>query len=157
MDLNRANSLLALSKTFPMIMVILSGYATDRFGPRQTMTCSLLLTGILTVLLGIVPDSWTVSLVLIQAMMGGCFFPAGFSCLSSISPAVASSTVISFTVPLAYLIGCGAVPTMIGATGNAGSFALGITLVGILIITGGILSHFLKLPDTFKIAGARES
>jgi len=39
---------------------------------------------------------------------------------------------------------------------NAGSFGLGIVLVGIFVIAGGILSYFLKLSGSFGVAVMRE-
>jgi hypothetical protein len=35
----------------------------------------------------------------------------------------------------------------IGIMGDAGSFASGLALVGVLILTGAILSFFLHLPN----------
>ncbi len=157
MDQNWANSLISISRMLPLAMAFFSGWAADWFGVKRTMTCSLLLTGILTVLMGLGSGFWTIGMILLQAMLAGCFFPAGFACLSSIGPPGQSGIVVAFTMPLAYLIGCGVAPTLIGIAGDAGSFALGIALTGVLIIAGAALSSFLKLRDPSGSAkGAQE-
>ena len=45
------------------------------------------------------------------------------------------------------MIGGGAIPTFIGVVGDAGSFALGFMVTGVLIIAVGIAGLRLKLPD----------
>jgi len=142
-----ANTLVAFSRVSGLGMAFLAGWATDRFGARGTMGGVLLLTGLMTVLLSIVPGNWMVIPLFLQPMLAVCFFPAGFAALSRIGPASARNVVVSLTIPLAFLLGGGAIPALIGVMGNVGSFALGIALVGGLILTGLILSRYLRLPD----------
>ena len=51
---------------------------------------------------------------------------------------------ISLTVPIAFLIGGGGSPTLIGYFGDVSIFGLGIAIVGGLILTGTIFSSYLK-------------
>jgi hypothetical protein len=51
---------------------------------------------------------------------------------------------VSFAGTFGATFGAGIIPTLIGV---AGSFALGIVLVGILAFTGAVLSRFLIYPD----------
>jgi len=142
-----ANTLVACSRVSGLGMAFLAGWATDRFGARGTMGRVFLLTGLMTVLLSIVPGDWIVVIIFLQPMLGVCFFPAGFAALSRIGPSSARNVVVSLTIPLAFLLGGGAIPAAIGVMGDVASFALGIALVGGLILTGSILSLYLKLPD----------
>jgi len=48
------------------------------------------------------------------------------------------------TVPAAFLFGGGIIPVIIGIMGDAGSFDMGLSIVGVLIIAGFLLSFFLK-------------
>jgi hypothetical protein len=48
------------------------------------------------------------------------------------------------------VIGGGAIPTLIGVMGDAGSFATGFMMAGILIICAGILAMLLDLPVVAK-------
>ncbi len=49
-----------------------------------------------------------------------------------------------------------AIPTGIGIAGDAGSFALGICLVGVIILTGLILSHYLRFTDEKDLVSSSE-
>jgi NNP family nitrate/nitrite transporter-like MFS transporter len=142
-----ANTLVALSRISGIGMAFLAGWATDRFGPRRIMAVVFFLTGIMTVLLGAVKGYWIVLIVFLQPMLAVCFFPAGLAAISCIGPPSSRNVAVSLTIPFAFLLGAGAIPTGIGIMGDAGSFALGFTLVGGLILGGFVLSLILKLPD----------
>jgi NNP family nitrate/nitrite transporter-like MFS transporter len=142
-----ANTLVALSRISGIGMAFLAGWATDRFGPKRIMVVVFLLTGILTVLLGAVKGYWIVVIVFLQPMLVVCYFPAGLAALSCIGPPSSRNVAVSLTIPFAFLLGAGAIPTVIGIMGDAGSFAFGFTLVGALILGGFMLSLMLKLPE----------
>lgn len=147
MDPGLANSILSLSRIVPLAMALLSGWAADHFGPKRTINFVLLLTGALTALLGIVTGWWLIVLVFLQPMLAVCFFPAALAALSSIGPGSARNVVVSFTIPISFLVGAGAIPALIGVMGNAASFAGGIAITGALIMLGAALSHYLKLSN----------
>ncbi len=142
-----ANTLVALSRISGIGMAFLSGWATDHFGPRRIMSVVLLLTGMMTALLGPAKGYWVVVIVFLQPMLAVCFFPAGLAALSCIGPPSSRNVAISLTIPFAFLLGAGAIPTGIGIMGDAGSFAMGFFLVGGLILGGFLLSLMLKLPE----------
>ena len=144
---NWANTLVALSRVSGLGMAFLAGWATDRFGAKATMGAVLLLTGLMTVLLSIVPGGWMVIIIFLQAMLAVCFFPAGFAALSRIGPPHARNVAVSLAIPLAFFLGGGVIPAVIGFTGEVGGFGLGMALVGGLILAGVILSLNLKLSD----------
>lgn len=143
-DRNWANTLIALSRISGLGMAFVAGWVTDRLGALRTLGSVFLITGITTVMLGILPDSLIVLMVFLQPIVAVCFFPPGFAALSSIGPPRNRNLAISLAIPVAFLLGGGAIPTGIGMMGDAGSFALGISLVGGLILTGGILSRYLR-------------
>ena len=142
-----ANSLVSISRISTLGMALLAGWATDRFGSRPIMIGVFLITGILTILLGIVPTYWIGTVVFLQPMLAVCFYPAGFAALSSISTPENRNVVISLTIPIAFVIGGGAVPALIGIMADKGYFAWGISLSGALIVAGFFLSLFLKLSE----------
>jgi len=80
-------------------------------------------------------------------MMATCFFPPGFAALSRIGPPRVRNISLSFTFPIAFLLGGGAIPAGIGLLGEMGSFDLGISLVGGIVMSGFILLHYLKFPE----------
>jgi NNP family nitrate/nitrite transporter-like MFS transporter len=146
-DRNVANTLIALSRISGVIMAFVGGWATDRFGPKQTLKIVLLLTGLVTLFLSMASSSYIVYIVFLQALVAVCFFPAGFAALSLIVPVELRNIAISFTLPMAFLIGGGLSPVFIGIIGDISSFAIGIAICGGLITAGAILAGRLKFHD----------
>ncbi len=147
MDRNWANTLIALSRIAGVGMALVGGWATDRFGPQRILRIVFVLTGMLTVFIGLVSPTWIAVAVFLQPIIAVCFFPAGFAALSMVSSASDRNLTISLTIPMAFLIGGGATPVLIGFIGDVHSFGWGIAMVGGLIMTGTILAGFIKLQD----------
>ena len=144
MPRNVANTLVALSRISGLIMSFAGGWATDRFGPKLTLKIVLLVTGLMTVLLGIAPQRYAHIIVFLQPAVAVCFFPAGFAAMSFIFPPKSISLAVSLIVPMAILVGGGIVPIFIGLIGDIGSFAFGIGISGGLIIAATIFIRMLK-------------
>lgn len=140
-----ANTIVALSRISTLFIVFLGGWAADRFGASRTITVVFLITGVLTILLGIVPTSWIKLVVILQPVFAVCFFPAGFAMLSSTVPPQSRSLAVSLVVPFAFMIGAGIVPTFIGLMGDAGFFTMAFPIVGGCILSGVILLRFIQL------------
>ena len=140
-----ANTLVGISRISTLGMAFLAGLATDRLGSKTIMLCVFFVTGILTLLLGIASTYWVIILVFLQPVLAVCFYPAGFSALSSISTSENRNVAISLTIPIAFVLGGGAVPALIGIMADLGYFSWGISLSGVLIMTGFFLSFFLHL------------
>ena len=139
-----ANSLVAFSRISGLGMAFVGGWLSDRIGAKRTLIYVFLLSGITTIFMGVTSAPWLLVVVFVQAMLAVCFFPAGFAALSRIGPPNARNIAVSLTVPFAFLFGGGAVPAGIGFMGDIASFSVGITLLGVLILTGALLSVFLK-------------
>ena len=146
LDQYSANILVAVSRISGLGMAFLAGWATDRFGAKRIMAAVFLLTGSMTVLLGLAKGYWLVIIVFLQPMLAVCFFPAGFAAISCIGPPSSRNVAVSLAIPLAFLIGAGGIPTGIGIMGDLANFALGFGLVGGLILVGFILSLTLEMP-----------
>jgi NNP family nitrate/nitrite transporter-like MFS transporter len=147
MERNWANTLVAISRIAGMAMAFVGGWFTDRVGPKRVLTYVCLLTGGITLVLAVVSRSWVGLPIFLQPAIAVCFFPAGMAALSLISSPGLRNIVVSLTAPLAFLIGAGAVPTLIGFIGDMSSFAVGIGLVGGLILTGALVSQLIKFHD----------
>jgi len=144
-DRNFANTLVSFSRILSLFMALAGGWASDRFGPRKTLIIVFLFSGVATMAIGASSGKWILWAIFLQPMLAVCFFPAGFAALSRIGPAGARNIAVSLAVPVAFMIGGGAVPTLIGFMGDIISFAAGIGLVGGMITLGAILAYFLKL------------
>jgi len=147
MERNWANTLIALSRIAGIAMTLIGGWATDRIGPKQILRVVFLLTGLMTIFIGFASSSWVGVAVFLQPLVAVCFFPAGLAALSMVSSPKERSIMVSLTVPIAFLVGGGGSPTLIGFFGDVSFFGPGIALVGGLILTGTILSGYLKFHD----------
>lgn len=144
MNLEWANTLIALSRVAALGMSLVGGWAVDKLGPQRILRLVFVLTGVLTIFIGLAPSSWVAAAVFLQPIMAVCFFPAGLAALSMASSAKERGITISLTIPLAFLLGGGAAPTLIGYLGDVHSFGLGIAVVGGLIVTGSVFSGFIR-------------
>jgi NNP family nitrate/nitrite transporter-like MFS transporter len=142
-----ANTIVAFSRSHGPVMGLLGGWASDKLGARQTIIISLAFTGAMTLLVGLLSDVALSAAVLFQPLLAVWFFPAAFAAISMITPPNARNLAVSFSVPFGFLIGGGLIPTFIGAMGDAGSFATGFTITGMLISAGALLALSLRLPE----------
>jgi len=142
-----ANTLISLSRIASMAVVLVGGWAVDRFGLKKMLMTIVALTGASTLLIGIASTSWIAVIIFIQPVMAACFFPAGLAGASVISVPKERNIVISLLVPVSFLMGAGVIPTLIGFIGDRGSLAWGIILVGGLTLAAAILPHRLKFAD----------
>ena len=122
-----ANYIVGLSRISGLGTVFLSGMVTDRLGPKITMAGVLLGTGLLTLLLGVVSGPSIVVMVFLQPLLATWFFPSGFAALSRVGPKSVRNILISFTVPVASLIGAGAVPAGLGVLAK-GTFSAWVSV-----------------------------
>ena len=92
--------------------------------------------------------------VFIQPTVATCFFPAGFTALSSAFEEKFRSVAISLIIPVSTIIGQGLVPAMIGYLGQQGAFYLGFVIWGgvLLIVLPPLL--FLKFLRPGRETGA---
>jgi MFS transporter, NNP family, nitrate/nitrite transporter len=147
-DRGLANTLVSLSRLPVLAIAPLSGWVSDRFGTKPTLTVSLLFSGAMTILLGILPDRWAILILFLQPMLTGCFFPAGFTVLSQIVPTSTRNLSISLTVLISYLIGGGLIPIALGIFGDAGAFGLAFVIVGGLFLLSVFLITGLKIRES---------
>ena len=134
MDQSWANTLVSLSRIISVATAFAAGWLTDRIGIKRALKSYLLISGLCSLCLGLVPDSLLVLFLFLQPMATVCFFPAGFATLARVGPRETRNLSISFIIPPSFLVGTGAVPALIGVMGDMGYFGWGISLVGVLVI-----------------------
>ena len=147
MTRSSANELVGLSRVLCPVIAFCAGWANDRIGTKHTLMMVFAVGGILTILLGMVHDSWLlIMIVFVQSGVSVCFFPPAFALLSTITPPDMSNVAVSLTIPTAFLIGSGVMPMLIGMMGDLGHFATGIIMMGSMILCGSLLVIFIKRP-----------
>lgn len=144
-DLTTANMVIGLSQISGVAMVFLAGWITDKIGQKPAMMITLLATAVLTVLLGLVRGEALVVVLFLQPAVLSSFFPAAFGALSRIAPPSMRSVTNALGPPLAFLVGGGVFPSLIGYMGETHTFSMGIVVVGGLMAVGPLLVFFLKL------------
>ena len=143
-DRNLANTLIALSRIPSVAMAFVAGWATDRIGPRRTLQIVLLVSGLLTFILGVGSSSIIPYVVFLQPLIAVCFFPPGFAAMSLIVSTQLRNLAVSLIVPLAIITGGGLTPLFIGMIGDTGRFAVAIMICGGLIMMGFVFAGLLK-------------
>jgi len=141
---SEANSLVGLSRISTLFTALAGGWIADFLGVRITMGITLFLSGAVTVLLGGAGQAWIEACVFLQPVLAVCFFPAGFAALSRLGPRESRNIVVSLTVPVAFLLGGGIIPAVIGYMAESGHFGGGFVLAGCLMLTGPVLTWCLR-------------
>lgn len=144
MEPGRAGLVLSASRASTLVMAFVAGWATDRFGPRRTMTVALLSSCVFTILIALARGPWLVAAVFLQPVLAVCFFPAAFATLSGMVSPQMRNVAISLVIPLGFVVGAGAVPALMGALAEMGCFRTGMATAGALIGLGGIGAIFFK-------------
>jgi len=143
-----ANTLVGLSRVVCPPMALVAGWSADRFGVRRTMSVTLALSGVTTVLIGAGHGSWLVLGVFLQPAVSVGFFPAGFSALAAIGTPAMRNSAVSMAVPLAFILGAGTVPWLLGVAGDFESFGWGFVGVGLFILLGTDLALRVEGAET---------
>jgi NNP family nitrate/nitrite transporter-like MFS transporter len=131
-----ANTITGLSRVPSIAVIFISGMITDRIGHRRALILFLGATGALTLVLGLAHGHVMTSvLIFLQATAAVCFFPAGFSMVSAISPPNQRTLAVSVVTITGSLLGGGVIPTAIGYLAEASSFSSSLCLLGILTMS----------------------
>jgi NNP family nitrate/nitrite transporter-like MFS transporter len=145
-DRSTANTLLGLSRIPVLAMALVSGWLTDRLGPKPVITMAILFNGAAAILLGVLPGRWVLAMVFLQPVMSVFFFTAAFTILARIVSPRTRSLAVSMTMFVAYMAGGGLVPTVLGAFGDAGAFGEAFILVGCVTLASAALLPRLHIP-----------
>jgi len=145
-----ANTLLGLSRISGLFMPFVAGWFMGRIGERMFIFVVMLLAGATTIMLGGLSGPWLIVLLFLQPAVLGCYFTVGFATLARIVQPNLRSIAASFTTPTAFLIGGGALPTVIGYMGQKYSFGFGIVLTGVVTIVVSALAFFIRLVDKME-------
>ena len=132
----QANTVIGLANIAPLAVVFLSGWVVTRIGPRPTMSLFLALTGIATVLVGLLSGTGMIVSIFLMAAFAAGFFAPGFASLSRIVQPNLRSLAAGFAPPIGFLLGGGLLPAALGYAGQTTSFSRGIAITGAVILVG---------------------
>ena len=135
MDRGLANTLLGISRVFPVLIVVFSGLIADRIGHRRATVVFLAVMGILTLTLGLVQGRFiTPTLLFLHPLASVSAFPATLALLLGTFPPNLRGLAMSLVGLVGFFGGAGLIPQAIGYFGETFSFSLGFCLVGIVVL-----------------------
>jgi MFS transporter, NNP family, nitrate/nitrite transporter len=144
----QANTLITLSRVATLPMPLVIGWISDRFGLKPVLATVLALNGLLVFGIGVSNGFLLQVWVFCQPVVAVCFFPPAFAALSHIGSEEMRSVAVSFTIPAAFLVGGGLVPSLIGILGDKGWFTAGFMAAGGLVLAGAAVPFFLTFHKT---------
>jgi NNP family nitrate/nitrite transporter-like MFS transporter len=140
------NTVVSTSRLTSLLGVALSGWATDHIGFRRVLAFIVVTAGLTTTTLGLAQGGALLTAVYIQPMLISGFFPPGLAALAGVSSAKQRNLTISLVIPLAYLLGAGMIPAILGRLAERGSFGLGYVWVGAVMVATALFVPIVKRP-----------
>ncbi len=145
--LSEANTLIGLSQFSGLAAIFFAGIIVDKVGQKKVMGYSLFFAAIFTLAIGLTKGWVLIIMLFIQPAILTLFFPAAFAALSRITHPSMRSVTSAMGPPLAYLLGGGMIPAVIGKLAESHSFAAGIIFAGAAMSAGSLLVFFLRLGE----------
>ena len=140
------NNLVGVSRVVGFVTILGAGGLTDRFGFRRVVTVILVVTGVVTVLVGVTRGWLLVASVLLQPMMVSAFFPVGLNALSDVTTPERRSLAVALAIPMANIVGAGVAPPLLSAAGERGWFAHAFVVLGLLVVASIALLPLMRRP-----------
>jgi NNP family nitrate/nitrite transporter-like MFS transporter len=144
LSIGSANSILGMSRLGGIGVAVLCGFLIDRFNLKKLMFAMLFLSGICTILVGVVPAGFIGFSLFFQAIFMAGFFPAALVTVTKMFSSETRSVAIGIILAFSVIFGGGLVPYLLGFAGDLLSFRFGISLLGILVSLSSLLIFSLK-------------
>ncbi len=133
-DFGYANTLFGVSRIGGVLVSILSGFLTDRFGYRKMILFSLLATGLSTIVLSLASTLPMILITLVlQSIFPLAYFPACFAAISNLTSLSERSMVTGVILSIGVIFGMGSTPLVLGVLADHFSFKTGIFGLGVLV------------------------
>lgn len=133
LSIDFANAILGISRLASIGVAIACGFLVDRFNIRNILFNMLLITGIFTIFLGLVPAGLIGVVLFLQAFFVTGIFPVGLVAIARMFRKELTGPATGIIVAVSMVLGGGIVPFLLGVSGDLYSFRLGITILGILM------------------------
>lgn len=146
MNIAEANTILGFSRLGAIGMAIGCGLLMHRFHLRKLMSTVMIMTGVLTILMGLASTRYIGIVLFLQAFFVTAFFPAGLVGIAKTFSRETRSMATGIILAVAMLSGAGIIPYLLGVSGDAISFRLGIMILGILtVLSSGLIFNLKEL------------
>ncbi|MFP4427529.1 MAG: MFS transporter, partial [Spirochaetaceae bacterium] len=138
------SGVIGASRISGVVMVFLSGWLIDRLGTVRLIAVVMLVTGILTSLIGVAKGTTLLAIVFLQPVVISAFFPAAISSFAYLGPPEIRNVGVSLIIPVANLTSGGLFPSVMGALSNTGRTGFGFSAFGFLMIASLLLIPMLR-------------
>ena len=145
LSIDYANTILSISRFGGIGIAVLCGFFADKISLRKIMFMMVLVTGILTVLIGIAPVRFIMIVFLLQALFVTGIFPLSFVLIARTFSRETRGMATSFVLTVATVFGSGVISYLLGLSGDLVSFRFGISVLGMcIILSSSLLLRELK-------------
>jgi NNP family nitrate/nitrite transporter-like MFS transporter len=144
LNIGYANIILGVSRLGAVAVAIACGFLIDRFNLKKIMFLVMIITGVLTIIMGLVSVRYIGIVLFLQAFFVTAFFPVGLVAIAKTFNREMRSLATGIILALAIAFGGGIIPYLLGVSGDLYSFRLGITILGIFVGLSSTLIFHLK-------------
>jgi MFS family permease len=144
LDIGYANTILGISRLGSVAVAIACGFLIDRFDLRRVMFLVMIITSVVTVLMGLAPAKYVGTVLFLQALFVTGLFPVGLVAIAKTFNREMRSLATGIITAASTVFGSGIIPYLLGISGDLYSFRLGITILGILLALASTLVFRLK-------------
>jgi NNP family nitrate/nitrite transporter-like MFS transporter len=144
LNIGFANIILGVSRLGSVAVAIACGFLIDRFNLKKIMFLVMIITGVFTVIMGLVSVRYIGIVLFLQAFFVTAFFPVGLVAIAKTFNREMRSLATGIILALAIAFGGGIIPYLLGVSGDLYSFRLGITILGIFVGLSSTLIFHLK-------------
>jgi NNP family nitrate/nitrite transporter-like MFS transporter len=144
LNIGFANIILGVSRLGAVAVAIACGFLIDRFNLKKIMFLVMIITGVFTVIMGLVSVRYIGIVLFLQAFFVTAFFPVGLVAIAKTFNREMRSLATGIILALAIAFGGGIIPYLLGVSGDLHSFRLGITILGIFVGLSSTLIFHLK-------------
>jgi MFS transporter, NNP family, nitrate/nitrite transporter len=146
LNIGYANTILGVSRLGAVGVAIACGFLIDRFNLRKIMFLVMIITGVLTVSMGLVSVRHIGIILFLQAFFVTAFFPVGLVAIAKTFNREMRSLATGIILALAIAFGGGIIPYLLGVSGDLYSFRLGIIILGIFVgLSSTLVFHLREL------------
>lgn len=138
------NSLVGASRITGILVLLIAGVLTDRFGFRPVITVILLITGSATILIGIGQGGLLIAGVFLQPLSVGALFPVTINELTKVTVPERRSLAVALAFPISNLLGSGLTPPIMAAAGARGEFTRAFVILGVITVASIAMLPFMK-------------
>ena len=144
LSIGYANTIFGISRLGAIGVAISCGFLIDRFNLRIVMFLVLLITGVLTVFMGMVSAGFMGTILFLQAFCVTAFFPVGLVAIAKTFSREMRSLAAGIILAVSIVSGGGLVPYLLGLSGDLYSFRLGIVVFGVFVALSSLMVFHLK-------------